>query len=124
MLSGVPEPYQLKTTWGHVGVMLDEAARGETSRMSWCRCAWCWGWRALRHDRNSDLASEIKEAAILVFASSSAPIKPATEGKGAGRAGWPAPLQGSVEIEHVEQIANSRHIYRYIRMVGIHVRVG
>jgi hypothetical protein len=49
--------------------------------MSWGRCAWCWGWRALRHDRNSDRASEIKEAAILVFASSSAPIKPATEGK-------------------------------------------
>ena len=30
-----------------------------------------------------------------------------------------APLEGSVEIEHVEQIANSRHIHRYIRMVGI-----
>ena len=28
MLSGLPEPFQLKTTWGHVGVMLDEAARG------------------------------------------------------------------------------------------------
>ena len=28
MLSGLPEPYQLKTTWGHVAVMLDEAARG------------------------------------------------------------------------------------------------
>jgi hypothetical protein len=28
MLSGLPEPYPLKTTWGHVAVMLDEAARG------------------------------------------------------------------------------------------------
>ena len=28
MLLGLPEPYQLNTTWGHVGVMLDEAARG------------------------------------------------------------------------------------------------
>jgi hypothetical protein len=28
MLAGLPEPYQLKTTWGYVGVMLDEAARG------------------------------------------------------------------------------------------------
>ena len=28
MLLGLPEPYQLKTTWGHVGVMLNEAARG------------------------------------------------------------------------------------------------
>jgi hypothetical protein len=28
MLLGLPEPFQLKTTWGHVGVMLDEAARG------------------------------------------------------------------------------------------------
>ena len=28
MLLGLPEPYQLKTTWGHVAVMLDEAARG------------------------------------------------------------------------------------------------
>jgi hypothetical protein len=28
MLLRLPEPYQLKTTWGHVGVMLDEAARG------------------------------------------------------------------------------------------------
>ena len=28
MLSGLPEPFQLKTTWGHVAVMLDEAARG------------------------------------------------------------------------------------------------
>jgi hypothetical protein len=27
MLSGLPEPYQSKTTWGHVAVMLDEAAR-------------------------------------------------------------------------------------------------
>jgi hypothetical protein len=27
MLS-LPEPYQLKTTWGHVALMLDEAARG------------------------------------------------------------------------------------------------
>ena len=24
----LPEPFQLKTTWGHVAVMLDEAARG------------------------------------------------------------------------------------------------
>ena len=28
MLLGLPEPFQLKTTWGHVGVMLEEAARG------------------------------------------------------------------------------------------------
>ena len=28
MLLRLPEPYQLKTTWGHVAVMLDEAARG------------------------------------------------------------------------------------------------
>ena len=28
MLLGFLEPFQLKTTWGHVGVMLDEAARG------------------------------------------------------------------------------------------------
>jgi len=29
MLLGLPEPFQLKTTWGHVAtVMLDEAARG------------------------------------------------------------------------------------------------
>ena len=28
MLLGLLEPFQLKTTWGHVGVMLDEAARG------------------------------------------------------------------------------------------------
>jgi hypothetical protein len=28
MLLALPEPYQLKTTWGHVAVMLDEAARG------------------------------------------------------------------------------------------------
>ena len=28
MLSGLPEQFQLKTTWGHVAVMLDEAARG------------------------------------------------------------------------------------------------
>jgi hypothetical protein len=28
MLLGLPEPYQAKTTWGHVAVMLDEAARG------------------------------------------------------------------------------------------------
>ncbi len=28
MLLGLPEPFQVKTTWGHVGVMLDEAARG------------------------------------------------------------------------------------------------
>ena len=28
MLLGLPEQYQLKTTWGHVAVMLDEAARG------------------------------------------------------------------------------------------------
>jgi hypothetical protein len=28
MLLGLPEPFQLKTTWGHVGVMLDEVARG------------------------------------------------------------------------------------------------
>jgi hypothetical protein len=28
MLLGLPKPYQLKTTWGHVAVMLDEAARG------------------------------------------------------------------------------------------------
>jgi hypothetical protein len=51
MLLGLLEPFQLKTTWGHVGVMLDEAARGETSWMSWCRCAWCWVWRALRTGR-------------------------------------------------------------------------
>jgi hypothetical protein len=41
MLLGLAEPFQLKTTWGHIAVMLDEAARGETSWMSWCRCAWC-----------------------------------------------------------------------------------
>jgi hypothetical protein len=34
--------------------MLDEAHAGETSWMSWCRCAWCWVWRALRHGRNSE----------------------------------------------------------------------
>jgi hypothetical protein len=28
MLLRLPEPFQLKTTWGHVGVMLEEAARG------------------------------------------------------------------------------------------------
>jgi hypothetical protein len=28
MLLALPEPFQLKTTWGHVGVMLNEAARG------------------------------------------------------------------------------------------------
>jgi hypothetical protein len=28
MLMGLPEVFQLKTTWGHVAVMLDEAARG------------------------------------------------------------------------------------------------
>jgi hypothetical protein len=28
MLLRLPEPFQLKTTWGHVAVMLDEAARG------------------------------------------------------------------------------------------------
>ena len=28
MLLGLPEPFQLKTTWGHVAVTLDEAARG------------------------------------------------------------------------------------------------
>ena len=28
MLLGLPEPFQLRTTWGHVGVMLEEAARG------------------------------------------------------------------------------------------------
>jgi hypothetical protein len=28
MLLGLPEPFQLKSTWGHVAVMLDEAARG------------------------------------------------------------------------------------------------
>ena len=28
MLLGLPEPFQSKTTWGHVAVMLDEAARG------------------------------------------------------------------------------------------------
>jgi hypothetical protein len=28
ILLGLPEPYQLKTTWGHVAAMLDEAARG------------------------------------------------------------------------------------------------
>ena len=27
ILLGLPEPYQLKTTWGHVAVMLNEAAR-------------------------------------------------------------------------------------------------
>jgi len=27
MLLGLPKSYQLKTTWGHVAVMLDEAAR-------------------------------------------------------------------------------------------------
>ena len=47
MLSGLPEPFQLKTTWGHVAVMLDEAARGETSWMSWCRCAWCSVWKGV-----------------------------------------------------------------------------
>jgi hypothetical protein len=51
MLLGLAEPFQLKTTWGHIAVMLDEAARGETSWMSWCRCAWCWVWRELRHGR-------------------------------------------------------------------------
>ena len=28
MLLGLPEAFQLKTTWGHVAVMLEEAARG------------------------------------------------------------------------------------------------
>jgi hypothetical protein len=28
MLLALPEPFQLKTTWDHVAVMLDEAARG------------------------------------------------------------------------------------------------
>jgi hypothetical protein len=28
MMLGLPEPFQVKTTWGHVAVMLDEAARG------------------------------------------------------------------------------------------------
>jgi hypothetical protein len=28
MLLRLPEPFQLKTTWGYVAVMLDEAARG------------------------------------------------------------------------------------------------
>jgi|SRR5579862_3446665 len=28
MLLGLPEPYQLKTTWGYVAEQLDEAARG------------------------------------------------------------------------------------------------
>jgi hypothetical protein len=28
MLLGLSEAFQLNTTWGHVGVMLDEAARG------------------------------------------------------------------------------------------------
>jgi hypothetical protein len=28
MLLRLPKPFQLKTTWGHVAVMLDEAARG------------------------------------------------------------------------------------------------
>jgi hypothetical protein len=28
MLFGLPEPFQLKTTWGHVAVMLNEATRG------------------------------------------------------------------------------------------------
>jgi hypothetical protein len=28
MLLGLPEPFQLKPTWGHVALMLDEAARG------------------------------------------------------------------------------------------------
>jgi hypothetical protein len=28
MLLGLPAPFQLKTTWGHIAVMLDEAARG------------------------------------------------------------------------------------------------
>jgi hypothetical protein len=28
MLLALPEPFQLKTTWGHVAAMLDEAARG------------------------------------------------------------------------------------------------
>ena len=28
MLLRLPEPFQLKTTWGHVAFMLDEAARG------------------------------------------------------------------------------------------------
>jgi hypothetical protein len=28
MLLALPEPFQLKTTWGHVAVMLEEAARG------------------------------------------------------------------------------------------------
>jgi hypothetical protein len=28
MLLGLPEPFQLKTTWGHIAVKLDEAARG------------------------------------------------------------------------------------------------
>jgi hypothetical protein len=27
MLLGLPEPFQLKTKWGHVAIMLDEAAR-------------------------------------------------------------------------------------------------
>lgn len=28
MLLGLPEPFQLKTTWGHVAAKLDEATRG------------------------------------------------------------------------------------------------
>jgi hypothetical protein len=28
MLLGLPEAFQLKTTWGHVAAMLDEAAHG------------------------------------------------------------------------------------------------
>jgi hypothetical protein len=29
MLLGLPEAFQSKTTWGHVAVMLDEAAGGD-----------------------------------------------------------------------------------------------
>jgi hypothetical protein len=43
MLSGLPEPYPLKTTWGHVAVMLDEAARGGDIMDVVVPLRRCWG---------------------------------------------------------------------------------
>ena len=60
MLLGLPEPYQLKTTWGHVRSCSMKLHAGETSWMSWCRCAWCWVWRALRHGRSDRVQRQMK----------------------------------------------------------------
>jgi hypothetical protein len=43
MLLGLPEPFQLKTTWGHVAVMLDEAARGGDIMDVVVPLRRCWG---------------------------------------------------------------------------------